>query len=291
MTSGNLEEMDQPSYPPRRDGVFPSESRSLQVLERLTRRDIRTLQSLGRDFQILRGAGRVLAARVRNHSVSDQLTRFLGPLVSLVEGWTAGTPDRMPLRIAMSPRGPILSLGIWKQLSTTGPPSAATAGDGAKDPSELMSPELAAELSLLCALVHLPILRGFLGRNLRRTRFERLRRVLPTGWFLDADPLPPGAVIPGLGITAWQKLARTRRADQTFVMVLFAAGTSPTWIRLDSSVPTQEWDRQITEAMRSFPIQPALLLEIPKESRDSPTLLTEYEFTQNYARLAGARFL
>ena len=72
----------------------------------------------------------------------------------------------------------------------------------------------------LLALLHLPALRGFWDRALRRSHFVRLRRVLPRAWFVTADSPPAGAVVPGLGITSWDRLPMSG----SFLRVTVAAG-------------------------------------------------------------------
>lgn len=70
------------------------------------------------------------------------------------------------------------------------------------------------------ALFHLPALRGFWARALRRSHHERLCRELPRAWFVTADPPPVGAVVPGLGITSWERLS----VDGSFVRVQLPTG-------------------------------------------------------------------
>jgi len=60
------------------------------------------------------------------------------------------------------------------------------------------------------ALLHLPALRRFWDQELRLRHFEALRTSVPAAWMLDAAAVPPGAVIHGLGITAWEQLGDVR---------------------------------------------------------------------------------
>lgn len=73
----------------------------------------------------------------------------------------------------------------------------------------------------LIALFRLPALREFWTRALRRTHHQRLKRELPLAWFVTRDPLPPGAVVPGLGAVEPDHLPA---ADSRFVRVSTADG-------------------------------------------------------------------
>ena len=56
------------------------------------------------------------------------------------------------------------------------------------------------------ALLHLPALRSFWRNELRQAHFDALKAIVPPAWLRDETPVPPGAVIHGLGITAWERL-------------------------------------------------------------------------------------
>lgn len=63
------------------------------------------------------------------------------------------------------------------------------------------------------ALLHLPALRSFWRNELRQQHFAALTAIVPHAWLMDAAAIPPGAVIHGLGITAWDQLARVHGHD------------------------------------------------------------------------------
>lgn len=58
------------------------------------------------------------------------------------------------------------------------------------------------------ALLHLPALRGFWRQELRPKHFLALKSMVPKAWVKDEAPVPPGAVIHGLGIPSWDHLQR-----------------------------------------------------------------------------------
>ena len=58
------------------------------------------------------------------------------------------------------------------------------------------------------ALLHLPALRSFWSSELRQQHFTALKAIVPAAWIMDEAPVPAGAVIHGLGITAWDQLER-----------------------------------------------------------------------------------
>jgi hypothetical protein len=74
------------------------------------------------------------------------------------------------------------------------------------------------------ALLHLPALRGFWRQELRQHHFDELRSMVPQAWVMDETSVPPGTVIHGLGITAWQewKMLKVRKTalsvEERFLM-------------------------------------------------------------------------
>ncbi len=58
------------------------------------------------------------------------------------------------------------------------------------------------------ALLHLPALRSFWSNELRQQHYMALKAIVPSTWIVDEAPVPSGAVIHGLGITAWDQLKR-----------------------------------------------------------------------------------
>lgn len=116
-------------------------------------------------------------------------------------------------------------------------PQAATAVDLWKrafpDKDQVLPPPLFfAESSvnspLWPALLRLRPLRDFWERELRRSAVENLLAILPEAWLFDPTPLPPGAVIPGLGLASWSELAARRESQRmsVFTPIIGAPGLS-----------------------------------------------------------------
>lgn len=72
------------------------------------------------------------------------------------------------------------------------------------------------------ALLHLPALRDFWTAELRASHYAHLLRMIPQAWCMDPAPLPPGTVIAGLGITAWEELPRLEAAGRSFARQVVA---------------------------------------------------------------------
>ena len=111
----------------------------------------------------------------------------------------------------------------------------------------------------LCMLLHLPVLRHFWRPALRAQRFAWLARALPYVWAIDPQPLKPGTVIAGLGITSWSALPALLQAGRKFdVISAVDGGASP--------VEAMSWPAVLTQANE----QPVFLKErfpMPPEGR------------------------
>lgn len=164
----------------QRDPV-PNAERRLQgidlIANELAPGEMAAVRSLGWELARLRSGLKLLAARLRNGTLSGSITDFLSRAPLLAEMPDVGDPVTLNLLLRQNIRGMKL-LVPWDAL-----------GDR----------QAAARI---VALLRLPALRGFWERTLRRGHFQRLLRVLPHAWFLEADPPPPGAVVPDLGLVS-----------------------------------------------------------------------------------------
>ena len=139
------------------------------------------VSSLGYELERWSAARRVLAARLVKHRLVPQLESFL----------TAWVDDHLPMpldaTLSETPTG-------WRLIR---------GGLG--------------QFAIERALLHLPTLRSFWVQELRLAHFEALRKWVPEAWVLDDSPLPAGAVIAGLGISAWREFPLRHDVDQFVV--------------------------------------------------------------------------
>ncbi len=145
-----------------------------------------TLNRLGWELTRLRLAIEVLAARVSRGSVDDSVLAFLRPILA---GRRREPFKRMTGTSVTVNLGARLNLPVVCFDADYQPAFPSTRDD-----------------ALTLALFWLPALTPFWCRALRRSHWQHLRLVLPRAWFLHASPLPPGAVLPGLGTHSWLAL-------------------------------------------------------------------------------------
>lgn len=150
--------------------------------DNLPKRTKNTLGSLGFEVAMLHRASRVLLTRARNETLHEDVAKLARCLPQHVIGLDPS--ESLSLHVIVE--GDEVK---WAEASAAEKPT--------------LSP-------VLLALFHLPGLRAFWRRELRRSHFERLRRVLPRAWFVTADP-PIGAVVADLGITSWGQVSSSLR--------------------------------------------------------------------------------
>lgn len=149
--------------------------------------EVAALRSLGWELERWRSGTRLLAARLRNGTLSGPLKDFLSsvPVIEMPD-----TDDSVTLHLTLRQTGSGMRLLVpWAAL-----------GERAVSARHI-------------ALLRLPALRGFWERVLRRGHFQRLLRVLPHAWFLETDAPPPGAIIPGLGLVSKSRLPSDARFE------------------------------------------------------------------------------
>lgn len=283
--------MDRLSNPPLETTASGEAGLPREISDVLSERQVRTLKSFGRDVQRLQHGARVLAARVRNESVSGPMMEFLRPLFTSLRPSQLDEPHdhHMAVRFQVSQRGLRLALA---------PPGAATdagaRGRGHADETATVGePEpthgLQGALCWLNALLHLPALRRFWERSLRRARFERLCRLMPRAWFLDPVALPPGAVLPGLETTSWDDFVRRYHAMRSFDVVSFRGGDASEWLDLRPAPSPEHWHRVIRAAIQTFPSHPSVLIEIDESGGEPRHLVAEYACREEGRQLKSAR--
>ena len=131
------------------------------------------------------------------------------------------------------------------------------------------------EEKLSFALFHHPALSAFWEKALGNETFDLLTHLIPRTWILDPRPLPPQAVIPGLKVNGrvvqgWDALMDLTQKERE--LVIKTSGFSPTaWgsrgVLVGHDVPAEEWQATLTERLRRFEEEPAILQEFHKGRR------------------------
>jgi len=105
-------------------------------------------------------------------------------------------------------------------------------------------------------------LREVWRRSLRENQRDALARLIPFGWVVDPEPLPPHGVVPRLEIHLWDELAAFSQKQRQLVLKLSgfsenAWGSRSVVIGHDVSQP--DWAAAIAQAQEDFPRQPWVL--------------------------------
>lgn len=160
--------------------------------EPLPRRVRRQVATLGHAFSRLATGIEVLGTRVRKGNLLDEATR------AWVQPWLLASNTALDLPIDATSTALIAwqEDGAWRVLN-----ACHTEGQTSFPESWLRA----------LVLLHLPVLRDYWTRALRRRRFARLSSVLPQAWPIETADLPPGAVIAGTSMADWTKLTEARR--------------------------------------------------------------------------------
>lgn len=130
------------------------------------------------------------------------------------------------------------------------------------------------EEKILLALLRVKPLQEFWKRELGEKTLTLLYQVIPETWFLNPEPLPPYAVIPGLEIQDWNDLKKLSQKERELIMKVsgfssLAWGSRGVWIGSDLS--SEEWSRVVDESLSSFSTAPRILQRFVKGAlRDHP---------------------
>ena len=135
---------------------------------------------------------------------------------------------------------------------------AAVRGDVVLTPP--IKPQL--EEKMLFAFLWMEQLRSFWRAQLGDKTLAVLREVFPYTWIVDPTPLPPHAVIPGLGIHDWREMAKFSQRQRELVLKIsgfneHAWGSRGVYVGHD--LPANEWAEAIAQALNDFPTRPFIL--------------------------------
>jgi hypothetical protein len=107
------------------------------------------------------------------------------------------------------------------------------------------------------ALLHLPALRDFWIAELRASHFSHLLQMIPRAWCMDLQPLPPGTVISGLGITGWHELPSLEEGG--IKLVRYSLGENKVVLSAISTI-TDPWRARYTLREGQIVLQDSFLL-------------------------------
>lgn len=187
----------------------------------LSRADLKHLEPLGHHLSLWGAAAQRLLGRLQAERLPPGLT-----------GW---------LRAWLPPSQPV-QLQPGERLEVTVQETASS-----WQLVESSAPWLADRL--WHAWLHLPALRGSWAAELRASHLDSLRGLIPAAWCLEPAPLPPGAVIAGLGLPGWEALTDLRAQGRSFILDP-ADGGQPLAL-LHPGVPVEVWQETLAQALAS----------------------------------------
>jgi hypothetical protein len=162
---------------------------------------------------------------------------------------------------------------------------AAARGDVAVTPP--FKPQL--EEKMLFAFLWMEQLRPFWREQLGDKTLAALREVFPYTWIVDPTPLPPHAVIPGLGIHDWREMAKFSQKQRELVLKI-SGFHEQAWgsrgVHVGHDLPSKEWAEAIDLALASFPQHPYILQRFEKSKLSDGQY---FDFAANEVRNFGAR--
>jgi hypothetical protein len=152
------------------------------------------------------------------------------------------------------------------------------------------------EEKIWMALLHHPELQGFWERELGAAAFSAMQALVPRTWILDARPVPPHAVIPGLLIDGhpvreWTSLQGLTKKQREYVVKpsgFSELAYESRGVSVGHDLPEEEWTACLQEALERFPQQPYILQEFHKASR---CRVQYYDFHRDEMRPMRGRVL
>lgn len=126
------------------------------------------------------------------------------------------------------------------------------------------------EDKLWLALLWSPALKKVWEQTLRGSHLKRLRALVPYGWVLDPEPLPPHAALPRINAHSWAEVADFSQKERQ--LVLKVSGFHETaWgsrgVFIGHDMPTEEWSERLQFALDQSSEQPWILQEFREGRR------------------------
>ena len=126
------------------------------------------------------------------------------------------------------------------------------------------------EDKLWLALLWSPALKKVWEQALRGSHLNRLRELVPFGWVLDPEPLPPHAALPRMNAHSWEEVANFSQKERQLVLKVSgfhetAWGSRGVFIGHDMS--SAEWSERLHAALEQSSEQPWILQEFREGRR------------------------
>lgn len=120
------------------------------------------------------------------------------------------------------------------------------------------------EDKLWLALFWSPALKKVWEKSLRGSHLRRLRKLIPFGWVLDPEPLPPHAALPKLDAHTWDEVGEFSQKERQLVLKISgfhesAWGSRGVFIGHDLS--SVEWKERLAHALEQSNEQPWVMQE------------------------------
>jgi hypothetical protein len=126
------------------------------------------------------------------------------------------------------------------------------------------------EDKLWLALFWSPAMKKHWEQSLRGSHLRRLRNLIPFGWVVDPEPLPPHAALPKLNAHSWDEVADFSQKERQLVLKISgfhesAWGSKGVFIGHDLS--SAEWKEKLGDALEQSGEQPWLMQEFHEGRR------------------------
>ena len=126
------------------------------------------------------------------------------------------------------------------------------------------------EDKLWLALFWSPALKKLWEQSLRGSHLRRLRQLIPFGWVMDPEPLPPHAALPKLNAHSWEEVAEFSQKERQLVLKISgfhesAWGSKGVFVGHDLSAG--EWKERVETALEQSCEQPWLMQEFHEGRR------------------------
>lgn len=118
------------------------------------------------------------------------------------------------------------------------------------------------EEKLWLALFHTPSLSKYWKEELRGKHLKNLQEIIPYGWVVDPEPLPPHAGIPKLSVNSWDDVGSFSQRERELVLKI-SGFSELSWgsrgVTIGHDCSTAEWKEKLTEAQEEFENSPRIM--------------------------------